>query len=65
MYRTQSNMDERLVVFSPRSFSTSSSRKKTSVFLIFLWEKITKKISMLQYTLTWGLPSIRKKKYTM
>jgi len=46
VFRTQSNLDERAVVFFyPEKFFVTPSPgwKKLVFFIIFLWEKITKK----------------------
>jgi len=63
MYRIQANQDEKAVVFLPRKFFlTPSPGQKKLVFFNYNFSlgKDNKKISMSQYTLAWGLPSITR-----
>jgi len=62
-YKKQSNMDERTVVlFYPEKVFLPLCLGKKIVFSNYNFSlgKDNQEISMLQYTLTWGLPSIKK-----
>jgi len=63
MHRIQANLDEKAVVFLPRiSFFYPFAWAKKLVFFYYNFSlgKDNKKISMSQYTLAWGLPSIKR-----
>jgi len=63
MYRIQANLDEKAIVFltQKKFFYPFAWVKKLMLFYYnFSLAKDNKQISMSQYTLAWGLPSVER-----